>query len=214
MNQNAMLSWANVVVALCAVIGLGLAIRQNVEMRTLLEDAGSAFRAQVVPLVQFSRYQWFVKDAPASCENPAMGLNVYFRNMSGVPVTIQDVDLKVRMGDRTLGAESERHIGHDGESILAPGMDVAIGQQIGDEFAEAFVRMDGTGPGPHLNFTLSVKFSSLVTGKTYCYRGDVEILEHCKFMQQTHFTKKNESQEECGGEGTKPSDVSVASPMN
>src|SRR5438445_2774199 len=89
---------AEVVIAVAAVIGIGLNLYQNRQTAELIMAARESFLAQSFPVIKFARYQWFSVEPGPSCDNPAIGINVYYQNMSGVPVAVEKSDLKLAMG--------------------------------------------------------------------------------------------------------------------
>ncbi len=115
--RDSIQTWAHVVVAVCAIVGIGLGIHSNRQTAGVLARASEAFHAFTYPLVKFHRYHWVNNsNSPnLSCDNPAGGLVLSYRNMSGVPVLIEGTDFQVRMGDREIGADPERVVSPDGQ---------------------------------------------------------------------------------------------------
>jgi hypothetical protein len=184
---------ADVIIAIGAVVGIGLSLIQYRETAELVTAARESFLAQSFPVVKFSRYQWISNMAEPTCDNPAHGINVYYKNMSGVPIAIEKADLKLAMGDRPiLAGPAEVSVKIPGEAILAPGTESAVGYS-GGEFSSIYKRLLGPDSYPHLNLQLSLVYRSLSSGRKYKYMGSVVILDDCRFSKQQWYTNSGES---------------------
>jgi len=184
---------AEVIIAIAAVVGIGLSLRQSKQTTELVIAARESFLAQSFPVIKFSRYQWFSKPPGATCDNPAFGINVYYQNMSGVPVAIEKSDLKIAMGGRPiLAGPAEVTLDMQGDSILPPGAESAVGG-VGDEFSSVYKRLLGAESTPHLNLQLTLIYRSLASGAKYAYTGSVVIFDDCRVPKQKFFQVGSES---------------------
>jgi hypothetical protein len=118
-----------------------------------------------------------------SCSKPALGINVYYRNFSGVPVVIEEDRLEVKMGTRPLflGPGEEEWPRHD--VILAGGTSLAVSKS-GSPIAETYPRLHGYGVPPYFNLELTVTFRSLISGKRYRYTGKITMFADCRLPDQ------------------------------
>ena len=198
-------SVAHVLIAVCAVGALAFSIHQNWQIAGVVASAGEAFRAQSIPIVKFDHYQWNTAGPKLDCDNPAIGINVYYRNVSGVPVAIELDDpptLDVRMGERSL-APAETTLHNPGDKLLAPGESVAISTVNANDFPDLYRRLRGQQTPPVLNATITVTYRSLVSSERYRYRGTVQIFDHCESPRQRRFSVGDESLTPLGRESTR-----------
>ena len=198
MNQQTFQTWASLVVAACAVLVLGAAVYQNQQIAGVLGKAADAFRAQTYPVVRFHRYQWNPPPGGASCENPALGVNVSVRNVSRVPVYLEKFELAVLTGEREIESAGERDGG--GTGILAPGQNRARSFEH-DEFPGLYKGLKGPEKPPYLRFKISVRYRSLVTDERSCYEAAVQVLDDCSRPRQKHFNMATESLTPCAEDG-------------
>ena len=193
MNHQIAQIWTNIIIAVAAVAGIGLALYQNHETNVLVASASNAFKAATYPVVKFRNYQWYVQNTSPSCDNPAIGINSYYQNVSGVPVAVEKSAIEVFMGDRPIQTgPGEVNLDVPGASILAPGQALAVGFKH-PEFPAVYKRMTGAGTGPNLNFRLAVTYRSLVTSEQFCYTAKVVVLDDCRLPAQQQFQVGNES---------------------
>jgi hypothetical protein len=186
---------AQITVALIALGTLAYTVRQNAKtagntaeqnakIAKFLAHASDAFVAQSYPTVKFYEYYWFETPEGLDCSNPAIGIGVYYRNFSGVPVAIEEASLKVKMGNAPiLPGPAEVEEKPPGEVLLPPGTRVSIGLT-GPSIKESYKRLQGQHGPPNLNFELGVTFRSLISGKRYLYTGKVTIHDDCHFPKQ------------------------------
>jgi hypothetical protein len=175
----------SIILAICALIGIWMALQQSRETSKALLAAEEAFRSYSFPYVKFDHYQWFSR-GERSCEQPATGINVYYRNVSQSPVVIEKSDLKLWMGEKRIMKDGpEQTIGKMGEQILAPNDSMALGVK-GKEFPEIYRRIGQREPT--LNVELVLQYRSIVTGKRYDYSQRIIVMDDCRAPSQTHYS--------------------------
>jgi len=189
---------ANILIAGFAIITFVYTVRQNRDTAVLLDKVKSVFEAQSTPLVKFQGYYQWLVDSPGNldCEHPAHGINVYFRNVSGVPVIIEptDEELTVLIGNKPIMSGGAEHESGTGEAILAPGEQK--GTSRGDpNFREIYSRETKSGES-QINFILSLHFRSMVTAKKYLYQVRVKVLDDCRTPNQHRMVTEKEMVEE------------------
>jgi hypothetical protein len=178
---------AQIFVAIVAFVSLLLTAYQSRKTAELLSHARDAFVAQSVPLVKFDSHQWVTTPEGFGCAKPVHGINVYYRNFSGVPVAIEHADLEIKRGDRPLlQGPPEVDDPMKGETILPPGVKTATGWR-GEHIQKAYPLLQGEDSPPYINFDVQVTFRSLVSGKRYRYTGNVILYEDCRLPAQTNF---------------------------
>jgi hypothetical protein len=158
----------------------------------LVHTAQEAFAAAAMPVVKFKRYQWFTEHEKTSCERPAHGLNVYYHNVSAVPVRIIDTDLIVRSGSRKLGVALSPKV-PTGTKILATHDEIAHGV-LPPGFRDAYAAVHPQAGNPqYLNFELAVIYQSLTTHRCYKYLGTATIRATCDLPNQQQAADQKDS---------------------
>jgi hypothetical protein len=187
---SAVMAFASVIIASLTLV---FALRQSSKTAELLDHARDAFVAQSFPVVKFDRYQWVnAPNASISCTNPTVGLNVYYRNFSGVPVIIEEADFNIKMGERPLFTGPAEIEDIQREAILPPGISLATGKT-GSPIHEVYPRLRGRNAPPYMNFEMTITYRSLVSGKRYRYTGKVIMYEDCGLPNQRFFALAGET---------------------
>jgi hypothetical protein len=182
---------AQIAVALIALITFTYTAYQSSRTAEFLAYARDAFVTQSFPVVKFDTYQWYASPG-FNCANPTLGINVYYRNFTGVPVVIEETNLNVKMGDRPLFIGPGEIEEPAREAILPPGVALATAK-IGSPIWETYPRLQGHGIPPYMNFELTIIYRSLISGMRYRYIGKVTMHEDCRLPDQRRWALAGET---------------------
>ncbi len=183
---------AQILTALVAIAGFVYALHQGQRTAELILEAQEGFRALAVPLVVFERYQWITSPKGMTCKNPPSGVNVYIRNMSGIPVALDKFSVTIRIGDRIIvqPTDAEKTIGGEGGAIIPAGGATSQGL-ISNAISENYPRLQGDSD-PHMSFDLVADYHTLTTHRYFKYSSRITLLEDCRIPGQRRYSKYRE----------------------
>lgn len=179
--------WAEIVIAIAAVFGLGFSVYQNMQLAGILDDAQRAFKVVGYPVVQFEDMQWYAGPSTDFCVQPPHGANLYFRNRSNSPIVLTSTNVDYFLGDRPL-KKTEMNVGTGGDRILTPGTITGFGVQT-EDFGKTYLKTSGQLNQPYLNAKFELIYHSIISPEQqFRYTGRIVFLHDCRLPNQKQYS--------------------------
>jgi hypothetical protein len=172
---------ATYVISLVAVISLYLSIQSSRKVAEALTTVQRGLISLTDPLIKLVDHKWAMESERLSCESPPIGIFVYYKNMSNVPVLIENSNLTVWYGEKLLD-DAVTNIEHkeDSTQILAPGETLQSGTFQKELFQKYLCTPKSPMDRPNIIVQLTIEFSSLATREKYTYKAKQEIFFNCQ----------------------------------
>ncbi|WP_022958190.1 hypothetical protein [Spongiibacter tropicus] len=171
---------ATYVIASVAVLSLHLSVRSSRKVSEALTTVQRGLISLTDPLIKLVDHKWAMDSEVLSCESPPIGIFLYYKNMSNVPVLVENSDFKVWYGEKYLD-DVVTKIEHqeDGTQILAPGEVLQSGTIQKELFNKYLSSPKSPMERPNIVVLLEINFSSLVTRESYKYTVKQEVFFSC-----------------------------------
>ena len=187
---------ATLFIAIAAVAGLYVSfssIRTAKEVSKTLEEMQAGLNKITQPMIKFKEYVWYRETGELSCDNPPIGIHIYFYNASGVAVEVLDREVDLFYGERKL-PEAEVIVGRELSGlILCTGEKSGMKSIRAKEFKEYFSSPKPIDRPPHLRVKLTVRFRRFYDTQEYIYRATLELAFNCANPKLRSVTVESES---------------------
>jgi len=182
--SNEWMKWyyvATYIIAVVAVVGLYISIRSSKEVSLALSTIQKGLVSLTDPLIKYSGHKWFMEGENITCDSPPTGILISYKNVSNVPVMIEESSLKVFYGEKEFKdiVSTSKHE-EDGTLILSPGETLQSGTMQKELFQKHLSTPKNPMLPPNIIVEFWVHFQSLGTKEYYLYKTKQEIFFNCE----------------------------------
>lgn len=172
---------ATYIISLVAVLSLYLSIKSSRKTAEALTTVQKGFASLTEPLIKVVGHEWLKDSDKISCQTPPIGILIFYKNMSNVPVLIEEPNFTVHYGEKLLNDVITK-IQHkeDGYKILAPGETMQAGTTQKELFQKHLCTPKNPLVPPNLIVEFKTKFISLSTREEYTYSAKIEVFFNCE----------------------------------
>lgn len=171
---------ANYILAVIAIVSLFLSIRSSRKVSEELRLLKNSLTPYTEPLIKLTNYTWLTETGELSCEKLPIGIMVYFKNVSNVPVEVHSSDLEVSYGIKKFDDVTEKVGSEQNQQILVSGEQLNVFTQQKELFQKYLAQPDRLFIEPTLIIELKVRFSKLGENEKFIYYTKQKIFFDCK----------------------------------